>query len=314
VFNKQKMTNKTMTYLIQSLFDGPLDIVGDVHGEIDALRSLLVNLGYDENGRHPQARRLVFLGDLTDRGPDSPAVLRLVKGLVESGLAQCVLGNHDFNILLEEKKQDNHWFFKEEWSLDNSGVPTPAVLADDHIKDGVLSFFRTLPLALERDTVRVVHACWDTSMVEVARNSTDVLDLYHRFTEQIDADHKSRHDLDDMGRSLERQNRNPVKVLTSGIERPAREPFVSGGKLRHQERVPWWTTYNDEAYCVFGHYGIEKGAESFAGRAICIDFNVGKRWKERKAVGFNGRFKAKLGAMRLPEAILVFDDGESKRI
>ena len=74
------MTNQ-MPSLIQPLFDGPLDIIGDVHGEIDPLRSLLRHLGYDDGGLHPDGRRLVFVGDLTDRGPDSPAVVNLIQRL-----------------------------------------------------------------------------------------------------------------------------------------------------------------------------------------------------------------------------------------
>ena len=100
--------------LIQPLFDGPLDIVGDVHGEIDPLRSLMRHLGYDDNGQHPDERRLIFVGDLTDRGPDSPAVVNLVQRLIETGRAQCVLGNHDLNLLLGHRKPDNSWFFGEE--------------------------------------------------------------------------------------------------------------------------------------------------------------------------------------------------------
>ena len=61
--------------LIQSLPEGPLDIVGDIHGEFDALLALLSHLGYDPRGHHPQGRRPVFVGDFCDRGPDSPAVL-----------------------------------------------------------------------------------------------------------------------------------------------------------------------------------------------------------------------------------------------
>ena len=59
--------------LIQSLPEGPLDIVGDIHGEFDALLALLSHLGYDLQGHHPQGRTLVFVGDFCDRGPDSPA-------------------------------------------------------------------------------------------------------------------------------------------------------------------------------------------------------------------------------------------------
>ena len=60
--------------LVGQLFDGPLDIIGDIHGEIDALESLLIHLGYEEDGAHPEGRRLVFVGDLVDRGPDSAGI------------------------------------------------------------------------------------------------------------------------------------------------------------------------------------------------------------------------------------------------
>ena len=80
--------------LIQPLPPGPLDIVGDIHGELSALQDLLHHLGYDDSGRHPQARTLVFVGDFVDRGPDSPGVVDLVQRLVESGNACAIAGNH----------------------------------------------------------------------------------------------------------------------------------------------------------------------------------------------------------------------------
>jgi len=75
--------------IVAPLFSGPIDVVGDVHAEIDALRELLGGLGYDAVGKHPAGRRLVFVGDLGDLGPDSPAVIELAKGMVERGVAQC---------------------------------------------------------------------------------------------------------------------------------------------------------------------------------------------------------------------------------
>ncbi|MBB4895593.1 polynucleotide kinase-phosphatase [Streptomyces olivoverticillatus] len=83
---------------------GPFDIVGDIHGCRSELESLLTRLGYalqrDEAGRpvdaaHPEGRTAVFVGDLVDRGPDSPGVLRLVMGMVAAGHALCVPGNHE---------------------------------------------------------------------------------------------------------------------------------------------------------------------------------------------------------------------------
>ncbi len=85
---------------------GPFDIIGDVHGCFDELAELLGRLGYDVDAspaapyaRHPHGRRAVFLGDLVDRGPNSPAVLRLVMSMVAAGSALCVPGNHDIKLL-----------------------------------------------------------------------------------------------------------------------------------------------------------------------------------------------------------------------
>jgi protein phosphatase len=82
---------------------GPFDVIGDVHGCLAELTQLLTELGYqlerDSEGRpvgarHPD-RRAIFLGDLVDRGPDTPGVLRLVMGMVRAGTALCVSGNHE---------------------------------------------------------------------------------------------------------------------------------------------------------------------------------------------------------------------------
>jgi protein phosphatase len=85
---------------------GPFDIIGDVHGCAGELETLLETLGYtlDRTGEPglrdyvvtpPAGRRAIFVGDLVDRGPRSPDVLRLVKGMVDAGTAFCVIGNHE---------------------------------------------------------------------------------------------------------------------------------------------------------------------------------------------------------------------------
>ncbi|WP_238422353.1 polynucleotide kinase-phosphatase [Gordonia sp. 'Campus'] len=88
---------------------GPFDIVGDVHGCADELSDLLTALGWslvrDADGRavaardHPDGRRAIFVGDLVDRGPDTPGVLRLVMSMVSAGQAMCVRGNHEEKLL-----------------------------------------------------------------------------------------------------------------------------------------------------------------------------------------------------------------------
>jgi hypothetical protein len=295
-----------MRPLVQPLFEGPIDIVGDVHGELDALLALLRHLGYDELGRHPQQRRLVFLGDLTDRGPDSPSVVRLVRSLVEVGRAQCVLGNHDLNILLGLRKYDNPWFYGKEFRT-HDGTLVPQVLADEAIRKVTLDFFLTLPLILEGEGIRVVHAYWDQQMVELTREAASSVTLYEQHKRAIDENHSARSDLDSVDRKLEHQNRNPVKLLTSGPEERIDPPIEASGKVRHEGRVAWWEAYSGRTTCVFGHYSLPSTVPRKE-RAICVDYGAGKRSMER--LGHTWVAKTRLGALRLPEMQFVFDDGQ----
>jgi len=298
-----------MKSLVQTLFDGPLDIVGDVHGEIAPLRSLMQLLGYSADGVHPDGRRLVFVGDLTDRGPDSPAVVELVQRLLDAELAQCVLGNHDLNILLNLEKRDNGWFHGSEFTDD--GFTVPQVIADEATRQKVLRLFLTLPIALERDDLRVVHAGWNDEMIEIARQSGDAAALYGEHHERID-DSFSGQELDAVDRKLHHQNENPVKLLTSGPEKRAEPPFMENGKLQNTERVHWWPEYRGP-FCVFGHYSLPDGDPRIGGAAHCVDYGVAKRWTERRDGKTNG-FNLKLAALRWPEREVVFDEGESRKI
>jgi diadenosine tetraphosphatase ApaH/serine/threonine PP2A family protein phosphatase len=78
------------------------DLVGDVHGCADELDALLTRLGWrlgQGAAEHPEGRVAVFVGDLVDRGPDTPRVLRRVMAMVETGSALCVQGNHEAKLL-----------------------------------------------------------------------------------------------------------------------------------------------------------------------------------------------------------------------
>ncbi|MEV6308341.1 polynucleotide kinase-phosphatase [Streptomyces sp. NPDC051840] len=89
---------------------GPFDIIGDIHGCSSELDTLLAELGY-KDGAHPEGRTAVFVGDLVDRGPDSPGVLRRVMSMVASGNALCVPGNHENKLgryLKGRKVQHSH--------------------------------------------------------------------------------------------------------------------------------------------------------------------------------------------------------------
>jgi protein phosphatase len=92
---------------------GPFDLVGDVHGCFDELVLLLGQLGYviadgaeGVSISHPQGRRAVFVGDLVDRGPKSPEVIRLVMNAVAAGTGFCVAGNHDVKLSRKLRGKD----------------------------------------------------------------------------------------------------------------------------------------------------------------------------------------------------------------
>lgn len=318
--------------LVTSLMPGPVDVIGDVHGELEVLEKLIAALGYGERGAHPDGRTLVFVGDLVDRGPSSLGVVTRVAELVAAGRAQCVLGNHELNIIRGARKEGNEWFFA----------------LGDREQDRVVAFFETLPLALERDDLRVVHACWDDAHVAALRPlRQSVAALSQKLVREIDraladegvlrrAEREAGHALRDPSRpppmlravadrNVRRQVAHPVKVLTSGLEEVAAAPFWAAGRWRFESRVRWWDRY-DGPQVVVGHYWRSrngtshqgKGPDLFAGtnptaplgpagRVMCIDYSIGHRQRERSTG--TPPFDSALGAYRWPERELVFAPG-----
>lgn len=107
---------------------GPFDIIGDIHGCSSELEALLGKLGYVD-GAHPEGRTAVFVGDLVDRGPDSPGVLRRVMSMVSAGNALCVPGNHENKLgryLKGRKVQHTHGLAETIEQLDREEEKDPA--------------------------------------------------------------------------------------------------------------------------------------------------------------------------------------------
>lgn len=266
--------------LVQKLHTGKIDLIGDIHGEIDALLNLMKHLGYDENGNHPDDRKMVFVGDLCDRGPDTPAVLKVVKKLVENGNAQMVLGNHELNLLQGKAKDGSGWYFQEREIKDKNYEPF--VRINNHDREDLLDFVSSLPIVLENEDLRVVHAAWLSDKVEMIRNYPlgSAGDTYNRLEKEVDESITSsgllaayRHEQEIWGDAQEdptyedipflentskynlaHQMNNPIRVLTSGVEQRCEVPFFAGGKWRFVERYTWWDRYDEEKPVVVGHF------------------------------------------------------------
>ncbi len=142
---------------------GPFDVIGDIHGCLAELEALLTELGYgidrDSGGRatgarHPAGRRAVFVGDLVDRGPDTPGVLRLVMGMVTEGTALCVPGNHESKLLRAirgSKVQVSHGLAESLEQL--NAEPDPFRSEVEKFLDGLISHY-----VLDGGKLVVAHA------------------------------------------------------------------------------------------------------------------------------------------------------------
>lgn len=155
---------------------GPFDIIGDVHGCIDELVTLLGRLGYgvefsDDGGtRHvrttaPAGRMAIFVGDLTDRGRNAPDVLRIVMAMVAAGQAKCVVGNHDDKFhrwLMGHPVKISHGL---DQTVQQFAIEPPATVAA--FRTEVAAFLDRLPiyLHLAAGDLVVAHAGIESAMI-----------------------------------------------------------------------------------------------------------------------------------------------------
>jgi hypothetical protein len=199
--------------------------------------------------------------------------------MVQAGTAQCVLGNHELNVILGAPKHGNGWFFDRNHDVRN-GEFLRSKAATPEKRGRWLEFLEELPLALERDDLRVVHACWDAAAIHALETvpTGGHRETYERFAtnakkllREAGIDERAareirghRHQFTDRRAILPMlsacaeadtifQNANPLRVLTGGLEAPAETPAWAGGKWRMTRRARWWREYQDEPAVIIGH-------------------------------------------------------------
>jgi len=217
------------------------DLIGDVHGSADKLDGLLDQLGWTKGPdgvRHPgQAdRRVIFVGDLIDRGAGQRSVLTTVRAMVDAGTAQVVMGNHEFNAVCfattdpatgrplrehSDKNRAQHREFLEQ--------------LDQAERDEWIAWFRTLPLWLDLGDLRVVHACWHSDSIRVLSG------LAGSEPNRLPADPETWARASTKGDSIWRA----VEILLKGPEINLAQyglpKFVdAGGHARGDARAAWW--------------------------------------------------------------------------
>ncbi|WP_322002819.1 metallophosphoesterase [Marinobacter alexandrii] len=149
------------------------DIIGDIHGCANTLIRLLEQMGYRKvNGVYQHRRRqAIFIGDIIDRGPRIREALHLVRDMVEHGSARIVMGNHEYNALgycTRARPGSGKKWLREHTARHNRLIRETLDQFDDHPHEWneFLEWFYTIPLFIEEEGFRVVHACWDGDLIE----------------------------------------------------------------------------------------------------------------------------------------------------
>lgn len=275
------------------------DIIGDIHGHADKLKELLHKLGYQlEDGvyLHAEGRKVIFLGDFIDRGPKIREVLHIAKNMCDSRNAMAIMGNHEFNAITFHTKNKNSGGFyrKHNFSQIRQHYATLEQFNKYPEEWGLfLEWFKELPIYLDLDDFRAVHACWDSIHVDWLREH------FNGFTNQfIDNASNNQHDAFIVIEELLKGKESP---LGNGISFNDKD-----GTERFDCRVKWWQpvgsrskykdimmecplelmdnklavneyyNYQEEKPVFFGHYWL-KGTPVIENiKAICLDYSVAK--------------------------------------
>jgi hypothetical protein len=310
------------------------DIIGDIHGCNLTLQALLEKLGYTRRGGIYQhaGRRVIFLGDFIDRGPQQRAVLDTVRPMVAAGSALAVMGNHEFNAVAwatPDKSGGGYLRAHSNRNIQQHKAFLDAFAGSAAEYADAIDWFRTLPLWLDLGGLRIIHACWDQQAINRIK----------------DVQHGSNL----LGNALLESACRAgcwqfaaIETLLKGKEIPL-QPGCSfrdkDGNARQHIRIRWWdraaTTYRDaymgpesarthipdediacdhlvdyarNAPPVFlGHYWMEGEPVTLAENIACLDYSVAKPGGKLVAYRWNGERRLLQQAFVSVERLEVMD-------
>jgi hypothetical protein len=276
------------------------DLIGDIHGCASELEALLHELGYRELGthfKHPEGRKVIFLGDYVDRGPEIRRALNIVRSMIDAGEALGILGNHEINALrYHHKGPDGKPLRPNEGPKKTQHEATLSQLANKHPSEWRewLHWFAHLPFYLDLPGLRAIHAAWFDSDIRMVNGFGPLVGGELVRLSQKDTD-----------------NHNAIERILNGLELalPEGESFKTpDGRKRTEIRSRWWDDLNGkncrkavfpddprikegsfiledwhrrypaEAKPVFfGHYAVMDATPApLADNVACLDYGLGK--------------------------------------
>ena len=285
------------------------DIIGDIHGNITKLQNLLIKLGYTKNnnssGYTHSERKVIFLGDFIDRGPQQLDTVLTAKAMIENGSALAVMGNHEYNAICYATPNPydpkdylrTHSGNTGKKNFQQHAAFLNGVQHDSVLYNELISFFKALPLWLEVDDIRVVHACWN---IQKQSQLKPYLTNDNCLTE---------------AGIIESAKEGSVafeatELLLKGLELPLPSGVKfqdADGHERQSVRVKWWDNsandyeslallpkaitqtlprdtipnldayrYNEDTMLFIGHYWLTGKPKPLSSNVICVDYSAGK--------------------------------------
>lgn len=279
-----------------------MDLIGDIHGHAAKLEELLGNLGYSEkNGcySHPE-RKVLFIGDYIDRGPEIRRTLEIVKRMVESENAVALMGNHEYNALCFHYQESEGGHLRKH--LIKNIIQHYETLQQFQNRqkeyEGYLDWFKTLPLFYETPAFRAVHACWDHKHIDLLRQHL----VDDRLTDELI--YQSAKNGTPLNLAIDETLKGKEIKMPEGLEFTDKD-----GTKRTEIRIKWWedpsrSTYREisvepidtlpeipvdmsilrstdyygaeEKPVFFGHYWRKGTPAIYRNNICCLDYSVAK--------------------------------------
>ena len=282
-----------------------IDFIGDIHGCFDSLKQLLERLGYEKkNGIYQHSERhAIFVGDLIDRGPNIRETLELVCNMCRVGSARMVLGNHEYNAVRFQRETVEYLRTGDESLLPQRLLKLMKETLEQFQEfpqqwQSFCQWFSSLPLFIEEDGYRVVHACWDQELIDLYQK--------HYVKEGINEDFIESSKVEGSFESqvVDRLTRGTSMPLPDGMQLESRDGFI-----RRFFRTKFWAhspeTYGDVVFqpdplpydvaehpircdhkerlvnypedqppVFFGHYWLKGRPQPLKNNVACLDYSA----------------------------------------